>query len=288
MSDLDGNEDEISVEEKLQITQHYLLSSPPGQFLEVLSDIRKIIPSEILTDSLASGIARVANIKNCKVVTAPSGKKVVLAQAGEVDPTHYVDSTNGSVFVVDHLTLKTSEDTSVASNQDESKELMRSALQEAVSKYVASSYPSEYSAGGAFTKEDGSLLVVVTGEKTNLKNFWSGRWSSNWVLNATASSCTISGEIKLHVHYFEDGNLQLQSSKVAPSSALSFNSEADLAQQVVKFIQAQESALQSGLEDMYSNMNAETFRSMRRLMPITCTKMEWNVNAVRMVRQVRK
>jgi hypothetical protein len=52
--------------------------------------------------------------------------------------------------------------------------------------------------------------------------------------------------------------------------------------------QTQESVLQGGLEDMYSNMNNETFRSMRRIMPITRTKMEWNVNAVRMVRQVRK
>lgn len=46
--------------------------------------------------------------------------------------------------------------------------------------------------------------------------------------------------------------------------------------------------MQSGLEDMYSSMSQETFRSMRRLMPITRTKMEWNVNAVRMVKQVRK
>lgn len=46
--------------------------------------------------------------------------------------------------------------------------------------------------------------------------------------------------------------------------------------------------MQSGLEDMYTNMSSETFRSMRRLMPITRTKMEWNVNSVRMVRQVRK
>lgn len=40
------------------------------------SDIRKIIPADILPDSLAGGIARVSNLKNSKVVTAPSGKKV--------------------------------------------------------------------------------------------------------------------------------------------------------------------------------------------------------------------
>jgi hypothetical protein len=39
---------------------------------------------------------------------------------------------------------------------------------------------------------------------------------------------------------------------------------------------------------MYSEMQSETLRAMRRVMPITRTKMEWNINAVRMVRQVRK
>jgi hypothetical protein len=34
---------QISVEEKLQITQHYLLSSPPGQFQEVLSGIENCL-----------------------------------------------------------------------------------------------------------------------------------------------------------------------------------------------------------------------------------------------------
>lgn len=67
---------QISPEEKLQICQHYLLSSPPGQFKEVLSDVRKLIPSDLLSDALAGGIARVANLKNFAVVSAPSGNKV--------------------------------------------------------------------------------------------------------------------------------------------------------------------------------------------------------------------
>ena len=53
-------------------------------------------------------------------------------------------------------------------------------------------------------------------------------------------------------------------------------------------LQASEGDLQTALEDMYANMNEETFRAMRRIMPVKRTKMEWNVNAVRMNRQVRK
>lgn len=285
------NEDEESVEEvtdeeKLQITQHYLLSSPPGQFHEVLADVKKIIPADLLSDALAGGIARVSNVKNSKVVETPAGKKVLITQAGEIDPTHYFDSADGTVFALDHLTLVTG-DAENASNQDESLESKRAALQMAISKYCKASFPSEQSAGSAFAR-DGKLTVAVTGEKSNLKNFWSGRWTSLWTIVPSDDSCTISGDIKLHAHYFEDGNLQLQSNKAAEQSSLKFTSDEDLAQKVVAFIQEQESSLQSGLGDMYISMNSETFRSMRRVMPITRTKMEWNVNAVRMVKQVRK
>mmetsp|Transcript_21649 Transcript_21649/g.36258 ORF Transcript_21649/g.36258 Transcript_21649/m.36258 type:complete len:307 (+) Transcript_21649:108-1028(+) len=285
-------EEELTNEEKLQIAQHYLLSSPPGQFQEVLQDVRKIVPPELISNELAGGIARVSNIKNSRVVVAPSGKKTVLSQESEVDATHYIDAQSGTVFSVDHLTLSTSEDAATLTVEDEGLELYRSAVQDSVNKYVSAHYSSDMSAGGVFISKGGGgkLSVTITGEKTNLKNFWSGRWTSSWTVevDSASSSGTISGEIKVHVHYFEDGNLQLQSGKTIPQSTISFDSENDLGSKVVNLIQTEESALQSGFEDMYTNMNQETFRSMRRVMPITRTKMEWNVNAVRMVKQVRK
>lgn len=40
-------------------------------------DVKKLLPAGILTDPLATGISRVYNIKNGKIVTAPSGNKVI-------------------------------------------------------------------------------------------------------------------------------------------------------------------------------------------------------------------
>ncbi len=66
------------------------------------------MPTGILTEALETGIARAYNTKNGKVVTAPSGVKIALSTAGEIDPTHYVDTSNGAVFAIDHLTLVSS------------------------------------------------------------------------------------------------------------------------------------------------------------------------------------
>ena len=44
----------------------------------LLADVRKLLPEGLLTEQLATGIARVYNTRTGKVVTAPSGRKVKL------------------------------------------------------------------------------------------------------------------------------------------------------------------------------------------------------------------
>lgn len=75
-------------------------------------------------------------------------------------------------------------------------ESVRSLLQVAISKYVSSAFLSDQAAGGVYTK-DGSLSVVVAGEKVNLKNFWSGRWNSVWNIQVSSGSFSIGGDIKV-------------------------------------------------------------------------------------------
>jgi capping protein alpha len=73
---------------------------------------------------------------------------------------------------------------------------LRKALQSSISSYVDSAYQSELSAGGVYSK-DGKLNIVVTGEKNNLKNFWSGKWNSSWAVSIAGQTAKISGDIKV-------------------------------------------------------------------------------------------
>mmetsp|Transcript_11230 Transcript_11230/g.10851 ORF Transcript_11230/g.10851 Transcript_11230/m.10851 type:complete len:306 (+) Transcript_11230:134-1051(+) len=301
--------DEASNDEKLEIAQYFLLNSPPGQFHEVLTDVRKLLPEGLLTDQCAAGIARAYNSKTGKIVTAPSGLKTILSPAGELDPTHYIDPSNQSVFSVDHLTMETMSSEKVLSDMPhESLSDIQKELQDLLKSHLSESYPSEESAGSIFCK-NGNINITITGEKSNLRNFWSGRISSTWILtpapppsaltglessgdvsddNDVLQFC-ISGDIKTHAHYYEDGNVQLQSSRSFPSKQLNLNKELNtVAKDAMMHIKESENSLQAGLQDMYLHMNEETFRQMRRLMPVTRSKMEWNINAVRMIKQTRK
>ena len=218
-------------------------------------------------------------------MTAPSGKKVALNAAGEVGGG-YLDISCGTVFSVDHTSLATSEcDSSYL--PDPAVEGTRAALQTEVSAYLADKYSSDESAGCVYAK-DGKMVVILTGEKANLKNFWSGKWNSVWTISVNAGEAEVAGEIKILAHYFEDGNMQLNTSKPVSAKKIgSAGSDADLAKAIVAHITEAESAVQMGLESMYANMGEQTLRAMRRVMPITRNKMEWNVFSVRMVRQTQ-
>ena len=208
---------ETTSEEKMHIAQHFLLSSPPGQFNEVLSDLRKITsPPSLLEDDTAAGIARISNLKNYKVIKIPSGKNSLLCPEAEIDASHYFDALSRTVFKVDHLSLDTEEAVDVETARGpEIGENVRATVQNSVNNILANNYLTEHSAVGVYLI-DGGLSIVMSGEKVNLRNYWAGKWSSSWKVQVDTENdydeerpYKISGTVKVHIHYFEDGNLQL-------------------------------------------------------------------------------
>lgn len=274
--------EEVSDEEKLQIAQHFLLSSPPGQFQEVLTDVQKLLPPNLLTDALAAGMARAYN-NRWHPVASGSSSSIVLAQEAEVDPTHYIDPNTQQVVGVDHLGPSIEDGDVRPHTSSGPHEALRSALQDAANQYVNNFYVSERVAASVH-ETDGELLLLISGERFNLKNFWSGRWSSEWHIRPSGSSATISGTITLHAHYFEDGNVQLQTSKPCPEASISFGSEAEFANAILGYVEEHETGTQQAMTEMYSTMSSETLKSMRRPMTLYGSKFDWNVSKHRLAR----
>lgn len=319
-SEASEEEEALSDSEKLAIVQHFLLQAPPGEYGEVLKDASQLVDDGVLSAGMLAGIARAYNTRELRVAVAEDGARVILCDASEVAPTRYVESESKRVYEVDHATLEAKlyeppppeeapeadEDDAPPDDDDDAEaaapsreappaeapeapeehplEPARAALAAAIGAYVAGHY------GGRDSRDkhhavyalDGALAVAIRGDKVNLRNFYAGGWASTWTAAVDGAGYAVSGAVRVRAHYFEDGNVQLQSAKTVEAAKC-----ADVAA-IAALVEETEGALQRGLEDMYENMSAETFKAMRRVMPISRQKMKWNINEIALKRGLSK
>lgn len=78
------------------------------------------------------------------------------------------------------------------------------------------------------------------------------------------------------IHYFEEGNVQLNSSKSEQMTITSESSEEARGKAIVKAIEAFESKYQEELYSTCNELGDGAFKSLRRLLPMTKQKMDWD------------
>eukprot|EP00943_MAST-04B_sp_MAST-4B-sp1_P005742 g5742.t1 len=267
-------EEEISDEEKVKIATHFLMSSPPAEIREVEKDVRRIVPSSVFTDKMVVDTYRKYNLENFCVVTTPNGSNMLVCDAGEVDETHYTCPRTKKVYRFDHREQKClAEDGSYEAGDSEDA---RDAVQAALDKYVSSYYKSDKDAkscGAVYSTNDGKLEIRICGVASDLRNYWSGKWKSSYTVEL--SSNTITGSTKLIAHYFEDGNVQMKTSQNFKGTFTASQGEA-LGNALTDMIKKFESDLHNELGEMYTSMSADTFKDMRRILPVTKQKFDWS------------
>lgn len=283
---MSDGEEEATPEEKMRIATHFLMSSPPGQIKDVLADVRTLLPSGLLDDTVATNVFRSFNNEEMKIVDN-GDHKMILCRDGAVDADHAIDTASGQVVGVNHLTQTVNAaDAQPYTSPNAAVEPHRAAVQQTLNDYISTQYGTESVAAAAFGTPTG-VKCVVSAEKLSLRNFWSGSWRSEFSCAINGSSAVVTGRIRLRIHYFEDGNVQMFTDKPSTDN-ISFTDAASFAAAVTGIIKTAEDGIQGSLEEMYSNMSDETFKEMRRVMPVTRTKMDWNVNAHKMVRNLRQ
>lgn len=109
--------------------------------------------------------------------------------------------------------------------------------------------------------------VVCVSSKYSPRNYWNGKWNATFEINLESKEC--KGKATVLVHYFEEGNVQLSVSK---DLSATFNSLKDLGKELQSF----ENQMQNGINQIYEELNESTFKSLRRQLPVTKSKMEWN------------
>ena len=227
-----------------------LLASPPGQFDLILEDIKSIAPKLLSEDSDLSALR-----------------------------AEWAATTG-------HAILETS------TANDESSDGCMNALRKAMDDYVNLKFSSLGVRAAHQVKQEGegdeTITILIYAERIDLHNHNVGSWKSCYAVNT--SSGHLSGSVSINAHTFENGgNVQLHSSMSLDetnSDCIQTNDTAEKrliwAKSVMKQIQAwEDTEVMEKLTNMYERMNNEYLKSLRRVMPITRTKMDWNVMAHR-------
>ncbi|RKP23169.1 F-actin-capping protein subunit alpha, partial [Syncephalis pseudoplumigaleata] len=147
----------------------------------------------------------------------------------------------------------------------------RHAIQTALAAYTADRYPEGVAAVFATGR---TMTMVLVGNKYNAKNFWNGRWRSVWTWHRDTN--VFRGTITTNVHYYEDGNVQLASSKSIEESVASTSTPDTAAEHIVKRVAHAEDEYQRGLNAGYAQLSGHTFKSLRRTLPVTRSKLNWD------------
>lgn len=262
---------EPTQEELIDIANNFLLSSPPGEFLEVVTDVRALLPRENLLNESAPRIFREYNTEQMIQVESPNhNHKVLISKYGEVSDNEYLDPKGNQVISFDHIKQEVKGARAIGSDDiDSGLESLRAAFEKHAFEYVQNHYP--HGTTTVYAK-DGAIIVAISAARFNPNNFWNGRWRSIWTFNGGE----LVGHLKICVHYYEEGNVQLNTDTTQKLSSPEQSNVDATASAAVKAIQKAEQSFQSSLDQSYATMGDTTFKALRRKLPINQSKIDWN------------
>lgn len=261
---------DVSDEELIAIANNFLLNSPPGEFMEVVTDVRALLPKESLINESAPRTFREYNTEQMIQVESPGhSHKVLITKYGEVADGEFVDPKGNQVITYDHIKQEVTGHRAISDELDGSVENLRAAFEKAAFDYVGQHYPH-----GATTVygKDGQVIIAISSARFNPQNFWNGRWRSVW----TYANGELVGHFKIVVHYYEDGNVQLNTDTTQKTTISESGSPDAVAAAAIKAITKVEQAYQASLDSSYSTMGETTFKALRRALPITKQPVDWN------------
>jgi hypothetical protein len=123
---------------------------------------------------------------------------------------------------------------------------------------------------------DTNIVLRTYAETIDAHKHRTGYWAGEWILSDDETS--LLGSLSVHVYYYEEANLQLRAQRQVPSTPIGSAADA------MKVIKRAEAGLLSDLTDQDAIQTS--LKRIRRILPITKTRMKWDnaaQNAVRLL-----
>lgn len=238
------------------IVTDFVVDTPPGELSAVVSDIKTIIDDQ--SKNFSSAYDQLIAL-DFQLVRLGSGNSIISTY--NKTGTKYLDYLLGKKFDVDMENLNAIDIETFEPQLDLEFDKISGLLQD----YCQDHFPSNF-ACSLVPIDDDEVAIIIINEKLNAKNFYNGKWTSSYVYNKSSKS--LKGDIKINVHYYEDGNVRLTTSKSVSESSISVD---ELVNKISQF----EDELETSLLINVSKLNEEYFKNLRRQLPINRSKVQW-------------
>ncbi|KAF9383997.1 F-actin-capping protein [Mortierella sp. AD011] len=249
-----------TVEEKIKIASGFLKTAPP--------DVRGLVGDDELLDGGILNALAEYNTEELATVDIPGA---IVSKHGQIENDLFLHPKTNKVFKLDHFRQIASDP--VDHTVDEGIEELRKTVEKDTEEYVADRYAEGVS---AVYGSNGAVTIAIVHNKYSPSNFWNGRWRSIWTLDA--ATLEIKGALKCKVHYYEDGNVQLETSKEVEERLSNSSSDPPkvISKAFLELIATAELKYQTALNESYHDLAESTFNGLRRALPYTRTKLDWN------------
>ncbi|KAI6249147.1 F-actin-capping protein subunit alpha [Erysiphe necator] len=245
----------------------FVEGAPPGELANVITDIEALtIDNPSATSELGSAFRKYNEEQFATVKLPGSSNHVIVSSHNSLGDDRYYDVGSSSCFAFDHTTQKASNVQSYAL-ESTNLDLIKSFLKN-LAPYIEEHYP-DASFGVYPIQDDTEIAIAIVANKYSPKNLWNGRWRS--LYKFSPSSLTLNGYIKVDVHYYENGNVRLLTTKPISRSLSSSTGAA-----VVREISSLEKKYQEDLNESFYNLSEGAFKGLRRQLPVTRQKVEWD------------
>ncbi|KAA1469768.1 ICL-domain-containing protein [Dentipellis sp. KUC8613] len=268
----------MDTDQRIQAVSNFLLQSPPGEINDVINDVRNIIADD---QSLQAGVQPALqeyNLAQFIVAEVPgAGHQSIISDAAKVEgeEERFLDPRSKTTFRFDHLSLETSDPQEIEPNPE--SEPFRAALEASAIEYLTAHFHEGVVSVFAAPQYPERFTIQIVANKYNPNNYWAGRWRSEYLVDLEEK--TVTGRILVNVHYYEQGNVQLETHHKASltlPSTISASTPSPSASKVIALIEDEESKYQTALTETYSDMSEKTFKNLRRALPLTRQKLDWD------------